>query len=475
MPDKLETTHVLMANELVLYRRERSTSWQCRYKVDGVWQRASTKQRDLEKAKNAAKKLWVAAEIRKEQNLPVVTRKFRHVAQLAIQRMKDELATGGGKVSYADYERVIEDYLVPFFGNYSITSVDAAALARFSEWRIERMGKAPMQSTLMTQNAALNRVFDEAVQRGFMTPATRPALSNKGKESDRRPAFELEEVRAMRSNFDAWIERGRTPGSRELRALMRDYVEVLLDTGARPGDELLNLKWKQVQFVMRPTATRTGATYEHDPSEPPDDPAEDYPIAAPQLQPYEHVTTDLGRSCLMTVEGKTGRREIAGMTETVKAFVRIIARNYGIKNKVTEPFKGIAVPTNDDYVFKTKDKSKPTSFQKMFESYLDEHSLLIDPATGQKRVFYSLRHTYATMALTHDVVPLETLRVQMGTSISMIAKHYSHLKVRNTLDQLRRSETRRLLDSGAAIDDMYKAQPKQATKSASRSKGRGQQ
>jgi len=450
MPDKLDTTHVLMANELVLYRRERTTVWQCRYKVDGTWQRASTKQRDLEKAKKAAKKLWVAAEVRKEQNLPVITRKFRHVAQLAVQRMKDELAAGRGKVSYADYERVIEDYLVPFFGNYSITSVDAAALAKFNEWRIERMGKAPMQSTLMTQNAALNRVFDEAIERGFMTPATRPELSNKGKESDRRPAFELEEVRALRSNFDAWIEGGRTPGSRELRALLRDYVEVLLDTGARPGDELLNLKWKQVQFVMRPTVTKTDAVD-----------ADGEPIEL----------ANLNRSCLMMVDGKTGMREIAGMKETVNAFVRIIQRNYGIKNKVTEPFKGVAVPMNDDYVFRTKDKSKPTSFQKMFEFYLKEHNLLVDPATGKKRVFYSLRHTYATMALTHDVVPLETLRVQMGTSVAMIAKHYSHLKVRNTLDQLRRSETRRLLESGAAIDDMYKARPKKAAKSAKNSNG----
>lgn len=40
-----------------------------------------------------------------------------------------------------------------------------------------------------------------------MKAAMRPELSSKGKESDRRPAFELEELRAMRSNFDAWIER----------------------------------------------------------------------------------------------------------------------------------------------------------------------------------------------------------------------------------------------------------------------------
>jgi hypothetical protein len=60
-----------------------------------------------------------------------------------------------------------------------------------------------------------------------------------------------------------------------------------------------------------------------------------------------------------------------------------------------------------------KDKEKPTSFQKLFESFLDEHNLLIDPRSEQKRVFNSLRHTYATLALTHDKVPIHTLAKQM--------------------------------------------------------------
>jgi integrase len=455
MPEKAKTTHVLMANELVVYRRGHSTVWQCRYKVGDVWQRATTKERELAKAKAKAKRLMIEGEVRKDANLPFITRKFRHVAKLAIKRMQDEIAAGKGKVSYKDYERVINDYLIPYFGNHSITSVDYAALEAFDAWRIAKMGKAPTQSTLMTQNSALNRVFDEAVDRGFLVESNRPKPATKGKASDRRPAFEIHEVRALRANFDDWIVRGRKEETRELRALLRDYVDVLLDTGARPGDELMNLQWQQIQFQMKPQITPTREL---------DEEGELIELS------------DLNRSCLMMVDGKTGPREIAGMKHTVKAFERIIQRNYGIKNKVTEPFKGIAIPGNADFVFRTKDKSKPTSFQKMFEGYLDEHNLLIDPATGGKRVFYSLRHTYATLALTHDVVPLETLRVQMGTSIAMIEKHYSHLKVRQTLDQLRRRETRRLLESGAVIDEVYRSRAPtastQADKSGSARKGK---
>ena len=44
MAEKADTTEVLLERELIVYRRERSKVWQCRFKVDGLWQRASTKE-----------------------------------------------------------------------------------------------------------------------------------------------------------------------------------------------------------------------------------------------------------------------------------------------------------------------------------------------------------------------------------------------------------------------------------------------
>ena len=94
MAQQSETTHTLMAGTLLVYQRERSAIWQCRFKVDGQWQRASTKERDLKRAKEVAKKLLITAEIRKEQNMPVVTRRFKDVAKLAVAKMEQRLADG---------------------------------------------------------------------------------------------------------------------------------------------------------------------------------------------------------------------------------------------------------------------------------------------------------------------------------------------------------------------------------------------
>jgi hypothetical protein len=191
MAQQSETTHTLMAGTLLVYQRERSAIWQCRFKVDGQWQRASTKERDLKRAKEVAKKLLITAEIRKEQNMPVVTRRFKDVAKLAVAKMEQRLADDTGKSAYNDYIPIINFYLIPALGNRLITNIDRAALEHLDNERIKRMRKEPSHSTMLSHNAALNAVFDEAMARNFLTDLNRPKLEAIGKKSERRPSFTL--------------------------------------------------------------------------------------------------------------------------------------------------------------------------------------------------------------------------------------------------------------------------------------------
>ena len=46
---------------------------------------------------------------------------------------------------------------------------------------------------------------------------------------------------------------------------------------------------------------------------------------------------------------------------------------------------------------------------------------------GRRRTLYSLRHTYATLALFSGDVDIHTLSRQMGTSVTMLERHYSKL------------------------------------------------
>ena len=112
MTEKKSTTHVLIPKQLLIAQRERSSVWQCRYCIDNRWQRTSTGERDIEKAKLKAHELLMEANVRKRMNVAPITRYFKDVAQHAIKRMKDELSGGGGKVSYKDYIVATEKYLI---------------------------------------------------------------------------------------------------------------------------------------------------------------------------------------------------------------------------------------------------------------------------------------------------------------------------------------------------------------------------
>ena len=437
MAQQADTTIVLIEHELILYRREHSDIWQCRYKVSGKWQRTSTKEYDINKARTKAKELMVEAEIRKRSNMPVITRRFGDIAKQVVKQMRADLEVGAntkGIKAYRDYIVVIEKYLIPVLSKKLITNIDYAALQELDAERIKLMGKIPSRSTLLTHNAALNKVFREAEVRGYLTDVSKPILEVKGIKSKVRPAFTIEEVRALLAKFEEWITQSNNKQTVLMRELMFDYINVLLDTGARPGKELLNLRWQQIKPSIKPTVTLTKE----------------------QSEGGENLeTSSLNRSVLMTVDGKTGERDILGMKRTMDAFVRLAKRNYKVEMPLLYPLKNVAVANNKDYVFVTNTGARPTNFNNIFTKFLKKYNLLIDPKTGQNRVLYSLRHTYATLALEYDKVPIHTLTKQMGTSVAMIEKHYSHLKVIQAIEQLRGEESRQLINAGGVIDEMY--------------------
>lgn len=437
MAIKKESTHQLIHRNLTLYQREHSAVWQCRYKVDNKWIRATTKETQFDLAVNKAKELLVEAEIRKRSGIPVVTKRFKDIAYLAIDRMERDLRGGLGKVIYKDYIRIIKEFFIPSLGQRLITNIDYDALQDYYNDREARFGTALSNSNRKTQNAAFNRVFDEAIVRGYLTESNRPKLDGKTKESQRRPAFELHEVRALLKNLTPYVEAGKTKDIRERREILRDYVEMLLDTGARPGIELLDMKWKQIRFMMNPISTVTDQVDEN----------------GEAIEVHS-----LNRSCEMTVKGKTGQRQIIGRLPSIRVLERIALRNYGVKSSIKDPLAELIKPTNDDYIFRTKEgRDLSDVLNHMFDNFLSDHGLLIDPKTNQKRVFYSLRHTYATLSLTHDKVPIHTLAKQMGTSVLMIEKHYSHLKVIQAAEQLRGDATRKLLSERYEVGDVYQS------------------
>ena len=376
-----------------MYRRERSKRWQVAFSIDGNPIRISTGKRNLNEAKEVARDIYLEYKFRHKNDLPIVTKKFSDVARLAIADMRKQLDGGLGKKVYLHYIVCIEQYLIPFFGAQYVTSIDYEKIQSFYDWRREKMGREPKASTLNTHNSAMNRVFDEAVARGFLAQKDAPILLNKGEKSERRPDFTREEYASMIRKLPHWIKQGKAGKPTDMRYLMRDYVLVLANTGMRHGTEALNLNWKHVTLFEE-----NGLQY---------------------LE--------------MSVTGKTGRRDIICRSGTINYLKRIHERSDDIKHM---SFEQLLKARLDVPVFRLPDGTVSKNIHQTFRAFMKDSGLLKCPRTGQNRTLYSLRHTYATFALLNDGMDIHALAVQMGTSIGMIERHYSHLTPRLKKDML---------------------------------------
>lgn len=452
MSAKKDTTHILVDHKLVLFKRPRSQVWQCRFQIDGKWQRESTGCRELAEARDKAFDLLMEAGVRKKLNYVPVTRSFKNVAEYTIKRLDATKGSQDYKPVFQEYKSLITKFLIPFFGKYKIDSINYQLIEDFRAWHEVKLGSSPARSTVLNHNAALNKIFDYAEANGFIHAVNRPKLITVKKKGERRPYFSIPEVVNLKAKFEHWIQQTKED-SVPIRQLLRDYVYVLLDTGARPGKELLSLKWVNLDFDFRPDLIDTGNVV-----------ADEYGEAEPEIifSPKHAVHISI-------IESKTKERKSIGRLPTWNALNSIAQRNYG------KTAKQLVKEGCTDYVFmytevvgrrilKSNTNAKPlllrpTSFPKLFEKYLIEHNLLTDPVTNKDRVLYSLRHTYATIALERDKVPIHSLAKQMGTSIKMIEEHYSHLDAVKAIDQLRGEESLKLLEDDSHIDDRYTYTP----------------
>ena len=65
----------------------------------------------------------IEAHIRKKLNVAPVSKRFRDVAHLAIERLENEMANGEGRVIYKDYISIIKRYLIPALANKPIDQI----------------------------------------------------------------------------------------------------------------------------------------------------------------------------------------------------------------------------------------------------------------------------------------------------------------------------------------------------------------
>ncbi|HUT48929.1 MAG TPA: tyrosine-type recombinase/integrase [Alphaproteobacteria bacterium] len=182
------------------------------------------------------------------------------------------------------------------------------------------------------------------------------------------------------------------------RKLARDYIVFLAYTGLRPGREVSEIRWRDVE----------------------------------QLTEYSREDGEtVAEGVVRITRSKTGDRDpIVVNPQAAMALVR---------RKQESQFLDGA-----DYVFCHPDPSncaEPGSYydgpDSVWKQAMRETGLYLDPITGKPRPRYSLRHTYIT-ASQKAGVPMPAIIKQVGhTDATMIMRFYGHTDATDFKDDLR--------------------------------------
>jgi integrase len=116
--------------------------------------------------------------------------------------------------------------------------------------------------------------------------------------------------------------------------------------------------------------------------------------------------------------------------------VEVLRRLHARQRDIADiPFDLLFEQQLDLPVFRASDG---TTFARLDSTWanLMRDSGLLRAATGERRSLYSLRHTYATLALMRGEVDIHTLGRQLGSSVTMVERHYSKLTATMAAERL---------------------------------------
>ena len=213
-------------------------------------------------------------------------------------------------------------------------------------------------------------------------------------KENRRPHFGNKDWMKLTRFLREWVKQGKNKSGPILRdrIVLTNYVLILANTGIRVG-EARNLKWSDIDNFDGDDGT-------------------------------EKIS--------LQVKGKTGPREVVARTLDVKEYLNRISllRREELNAK----------PSKDEYIFCHKDGTQIHSFKKGFNALIKEAGVEFD-GNGQRRVIYSLRHTYATFRLQEGVNHY-FLAQNMGTSVKMLESFYGHTSNRAMASELTKTKNR---------------------------------
>lgn len=374
---------------VVLYKRQhlKNPKWQARISVPNAtgYKVVSTKLSDFEVAKRFALNLYEDLYMQVKAGGQLKTRTFKRVCDEWKAYVKVHGRTRRDGSWDTTIER-IDSYALEFFGAKRIDEIREADFTSYWAWRRQNYAKKPpTNSTLKRERTSIMPVFKFALSQGYITKL--PETNTPKAKDGRRPTFTLEEWKAIRRAMPDWVKEAAELATWRDRFMAQHCFMILANTGLRIG-ELRKFRWRDISSV---TNEKNG-----------------------KLDKYYVGHAD----------GKTGPRQFIfqpGAEVSLKLVYKQRCKELSRDAKIGEIIK----PPVDEPILCHPDGSPIQEFKQSLKSLLKFAGVPVE-VDGKARTIYSLRHFYATRRLSKEA-SAHLIAKQMGTSIEMLEKHYSHV------------------------------------------------
>jgi integrase len=367
---KIKNLRKYLDDKLHIYQQTNTKFWYARFYAEGKYKVRSLKEIKFETAKEIAQDWYFELRGKQKEGIPVHGKKFKDVLEEFFEHQNLQVKSGEMKKGNAvDYERRLKGKLGTYFNDYYLQDITLQSL---NEFKVHRISKDNVRHTTIKHDiGSITQVLKYCKDQKYITNL--PETPKKSKKDDKkpRPYFSLDEWKHLLSVSKERIESGRGIRVKRLREQLHDFILIMVHTGCRV-DEVYGMTFGCARI-------------------------------------YKKKGGD--RELRISVDGKTGVREVRGMIGAVSAYERICKRSP--KHKQV------------DLLF-------PVRYGDGLNNLLDKADLKKDKY-GRVRNAKSFRATYIMYRLMKNV-PIKSIALNCGNDSAVIDKYYAKYLTSNMLD-----------------------------------------
>lgn len=400
MPKRYDQS-VFKDGQVKIFRRTIDGPFYSELRINGLpnlRKMKSLSSKDQNLAKIAALDDFEDLKYRHRKGLPVFEVQFAHAAGKFQTELQAKAERGYIKQKYADRTCSQLDEWTQYFKGQPINDVTTADIDTFPSWREkwilteQQLGRklkskpALGKKALHDSQAALIQLLNWAHRQDWIGKNDIPVV-NKYRSDERRFAVTDADYKKMLNSMPLWRKGCFKTEDNYIREQFCTFVRFLSGTGLR-ANEAYALQWKHIGKL-------------------------------------DQFGDKLGFAVVVPTATKTGTRTVIAPGPLYKMLVAQKGMYFS-----RWPFN----PIDDDYVFCTWARQRRKEYRGHLPSLLKFAKCGVHPS-GKPYTLYSLRHRYATTQLIAGA-NINDLARNMGTSVEMIERHYSHVQTKDVAERL---------------------------------------